>query len=110
MPCYSNIQTVLIDLDVVKSVAESMGISVIMKRPNRYTLKTGREHIDIERTEAGQKFNTVAFSGSDNWENEILQPLVMGYAKAQLKAFAKKSGYTLSAGSKSGEYIFTSYK
>lgn len=110
MPCFSNIQTILIDLEVIQQVAEQAGFTVSRRTANRYTISKGREHIDIERTEAGQKFNTVAYSGSNNWPTEIIEPLVVGYAKAKLKAFAKKSGYVLSAGNKPNEYVLTSYK
>lgn len=110
MPCYSKVPTVLLDFAVLVAAAENLGIVVIKRTPNRYTLRKGDEHIDVERAELGQKFNTVAYSGSNNWDTEIIPPLVQAYAKEQIKSFAKKNGYTLSAGSKPGELVLVSYK
>ena len=38
-----------------------------------------------------------------------MQDLLPAYAKERAKQFAKSKGYTLSAGSKAGEYVLTKY-
>lgn len=110
MPCFSNVQTVLIDIKSVETAATALGIKVERNSPNVFTLRKGKEFIRIERAREGEKFSTVAYSGSNNWDTEIMQPLVKGYAKEQLKVFAKKNGYTLSAGSKPDAYVLTSFR
>lgn len=105
MPCNSKIQTVLIDIAVIEAAAKVLGITVTKRTVNSYTLKRGNEQVGIERTREGEKFSTTAYSG----ETTLLKELVPAYAKERVKAFAKSKGYTLSAGSKAGEYVLTKY-
>jgi|DewCreStandDraft_4_1066084.scaffolds.fasta_scaffold114418_1 hypothetical protein len=110
MPCFTNIKTVLIDFPVIEKVAAELGIKVEKHTTNSYTLSKGSEHITIERRAAGEPFFTKAYSGSSNWDEVLLPPLVQGYARAQLKAVFKKAGYTAAAGQKPNELQFISYK
>ena len=105
MPCYSTIQTLLIDLAAIEAAAKALGITVTRRTENSYTLKRGSEQIGIERPRAGEKFQTSAYSA----EGKLMQDLLPAYAKERAKQFAKSKGYTLSAGSKAGEYVLTKY-
>lgn len=109
MPCFSRIQTVLIDLLTIEAAAKTLGIQVLKRTPNSYTLKKGSEQVNIERTREGEKFTTSMYSGSDNFQTTILQPITMEYAKERVRKFAKSKGYNLSAGTQTGEYILTKY-
>jgi hypothetical protein len=110
MPCYSNIQTVLLEMKSIEAAAALLGIKIEKRTANAYTLRKGNEYITIQRSADGQKFETKAYSGSGKWDTEIMQPLVKAYAKEQIKVFAKKSGYTLSAGSQPDTYVLTSFR
>ena len=110
MPCFSVIVTVLIDVSTIEKAAATLDIQVIRRTSNRYTLRKGSDMIDIQRNAEGQKFQTVAGSGGGNYPDNILTPLTMAYAKARVKQFAEKNGYTLSAGEKAGQYVLTSYR
>lgn len=105
MPCFSKTETVLIELTVIQSVAKALGIEVIRRTANSYTLKRGTEQVGIERVREGEKFSTALYSG----ETSLLKELIPAYAKERVKQFAKSKGYTLSAGQKSGEYVLTKY-
>ena len=109
MPCYSNIQTVLIDLKTIEASAQALGMTVTKKTANRYTLSKGREYIDIQRGADG-KFETVAYSGSAYWPREVMDPLVIQYAKDRTKALLKSKGYVPSQGQNTNELVFTSYR
>lgn len=105
MPCNSKIQTVLIDIAVIEAAAKALGITITKRTANSYTLKRGNEQVGIERPREGEKFTTALYSG----ETSLLKELVTAYAKERVKQFAKSKGYTLSAGSKSGEFVLTKY-
>lgn len=109
MPCYSTIITVLIDLTAIEAAAKTLGITLTRRTPNSYTLKRGNEYINIERAREGDKFSTSPYSGSPKYESEILKPIVIAYARERVKQFAKKKGYTVSAGSKPGQLVLTKY-
>ncbi len=111
MPCYSNIQTVLISLTDIRSAAEVLGMEVIKRTSNRYTLKASNgEYIDIERKSEGEKFETVAYSGSAYWPKYVLEPMVVEYAKVRTKSLMRKLGYTATQGAAPDELNFTSYR
>lgn len=103
MPCYSQIETVLIDIATIEKAAALLGITVSRRNANSYVLQKGSERIIIDRTGEGEKFYTSAS------QNGIIKPLSQAYAKEMIKAFAKKKGYVVSAGSKPGEIILTQY-
>lgn len=109
MPCFTKVETKLIDLDTLKSVASALGIEVFMRNKNSYTLSKGREYINISREAEGKPFSTEAFTGSNNWDTEILQPLTVGYTTAKVKAYYKSKGYSVVVDSKTNELIFTKY-
>jgi len=110
MPCYSNIQTVLLDLKTIESAAAALGMTVTKKTANYYMISKGHEHIDIQRSADGQKFETVAYTGSAYWPQQVLEPLVMQYAKERTKALMKAKGYMVSQGQNANELVFTSYR
>lgn len=110
MPCYSNVQTVLTDVDSIEKAAAELGITVIKHSADRYTLSKGGEHITIRRVAGEKKFSTEQYSGSNNWPDAVLRPLLTAYAKVQIKKFAAKKGMTVSAGAKPGQYVLTSYR
>jgi hypothetical protein len=109
MPCYTKIQTLLIDLKIIEQAAGTLGITVTKRTANSYTLKRGDEQVTIERTQEGEKFYTSVYSGSNNFESQIIQPLTLAYAKERVKQFAKGKGYTVSAGSKPNTYVLSKY-
>lgn len=110
MPCYTNVKTVMLDIEVIKKVAAELGIKVEKNSPHRYTLSKGLEHITIEREAEAQPFYTKRYSGSNSWDVEIIKPLLPAYARAQIKAVFKKAGYTVAAGAQPNQLQFTSYK
>lgn len=110
MPCYVNIQTVITDLDSLEKAAAELGITVEKHSANLITLRKGSDYIKLERQAGSKKFDTVRYSGSNNWPETILNPLLPAYAKKQIKKFAARKGMTVSAGAKQGQYVLTSYK
>lgn len=110
MPCFSKMQTVLIDLPTIEKAAEALGFKVEKRTANSFTLRKGNEYITIEREKEGGKFSTKPYSGSNNWPDEILAPLIKSYARETIKTYYKSKGYTMSAGATQDELVFTSYK
>jgi hypothetical protein len=110
MPCYSNIKTVMLDIATIEQVAAELGIKVEKRNANSYTLRKDREYITIERDALDQPFHTRAYSGSNAWDTQIMDPMLPAYAKAQIKKVMKAKGYTVASGSKPNELVFTSYK
>jgi len=105
MPCYSTIQTVLLDLVAIEAAAKSLGISVTRHTPNSYTLRKGNESVTITRTREGEKFTTSYASG----ETSLLKSIIPAYAKERVKQFARSKGYVVSATGKPGQYALTKY-
>lgn len=108
MPCYSKIETVLIDLKAIEQAAKETGITV-ERIGNRIRLSKGLEHLSLERTQENDRFHVVPYSGSDNWPTEITDPLSSAYAKTMIKTWAQKNNYQFSAGKGQGEYVLTQY-
>ncbi len=109
MPCFTQIETKLILLETIIAAAEKLGIKVERRNANSYTLRKGDEFIVIERTAEGQPFFVKPYSGSNAWNEQILKPLTVEYTKETVKAYYKKQGYTVGAGSKPNQLIFTKY-
>lgn len=105
MPCNSLIQTILIDINTIQKAADALGITVIKRTNNSYTLRKGDEQVTIERTREGEKFSTALYSAN----GDLLASLVPAYAKERVKQFAKSKGYTVSAGSKPNTFVLTKY-
>jgi hypothetical protein len=111
MPCYSAIQTNMIEIKSIMAAAQALGITITKVNENRYTLRKDHyTYIDIERSRPGAKFNTVAYSGSGDFAGEIISPLLPVYAKEQIKVWSKKNGYLLSPDKNPNEYVLTSLK
>lgn len=108
MPCFTRVKTSLIDLNTIEEAAKVLGIQVIKRTPNSYTLRKGGEQIGIERNREGEPFYVAQYSGTDNYQGEILKPITAGYTASVVKAFYKSKGYTVAAG-KPNELIFTKY-
>jgi len=109
MPCFTRIQTKLINLETIKLAAEKLGISIERRNANAYSLRNGREVITIERNAEGEAFAIRPMSGSNNWQESIIKPLTVEYTKETVKAYYKSKGYTTSAGQKPNQLIFTKY-
>lgn len=109
MPCFTRIKTKLILLATIQAAAEKLGISVERRNANLYTLRNGREYITIERTAEGEAFTIRPMSGTNNWQETIINPLTVEYTKETVKAYYKSKGYTTSAGQKPNQLIFTKY-
>lgn len=110
MPCYSNIQTVMLDIATIEKVAAELGVKVEKKTANSYVLRKDGEYIAIEREAADKPFYTRRYSGSGSWDTAIIEPLLLAYAKDKIKKVMKAKGYAVAAGSKPNELLFTSYK
>ena len=114
MPCYSTIQTQMIDLQTIERAANALGMKVSRVNENKLTLtsKSGRASLTLSRNRKEDKFtyNPYLNGTEGDYEAEILTPLVQGYAKETLKAWGRKNGYTLAMGKKPGEYELVSLK
>lgn len=109
MPCFTRVATSLIDLAVIEETAKKLGIQVIKRTPNSYTLRRGNEQVTIERTKAGEKFFISPFSGTDGYQAEIMKPMTLGYTVAVVKKLYKSEGYAVSAGEIPNQLVFTKY-
>lgn len=109
MPCWTTIKTTLIVLATIEEAAKALGITLEKRNANSYTLIKGREHVTIERENADQPFNVRALSGSNSFDTEILQPLTVKYTEESVKKYYRSQGYTVTAGQKPGEFVFTKY-
>lgn len=109
MPCYSKVQTVLIDISSIEEAAKTIGMTVTKDTANKYTLRRGNDYISIERTREGEKFSTVAMSGSNGYMENIVKPLTVAYARERVKKYYRSKGYTVAAGSKPNQLTFTKY-
>jgi hypothetical protein len=105
MPCYSKIQTILIDLTTIEAAVKSLGIQITKRTPNLFILKRGDEQVEISRTREGERFTT-SYASS---EGELMKTIVPAYAKERVKQFARSKGYTVSAGTKPGQFVLTKY-
>lgn len=103
MPCFTRVKTSLIDLETIFSAAEKLGIQVTKRTSNSYTLCKGDEQVSIERSQEGAIFYASDFDAG------ILQPLTVEYTAQKVKKYYKTLGYTVSAGQKAGDYVFTKY-
>lgn len=111
MPCYSTIQTNMLDLQTLERAASALGMKVNRVNENQVTLANGRASLALSRNRKDDKFTYNPYlSAKGNYEAEILTPLVQGYAKETLKAWGRKNGYTLAMGKKPGEYELVSLK
>lgn len=109
MPCFTKIKTKLILLATIQAAAEKLGMKVERRNANSYILRKGDEFVTIERTAEGEPFFVKPYSGSGDWVNQVLNPLTVEYTKQTVKAYYKKKGYTVGAGSKPNQLVFTKY-
>jgi hypothetical protein len=109
MPCYSIIQTKLITFTIIQQAVKEIGAKIIAQSPNNIVIEKGDKRIALERSREGENYRLMTSRSSIDYE-ELLDSLTVSYAKNTLKAWAKKSGYTFSAGSKPGEYVMTQYQ
>ncbi len=103
MPCYSKIQTVLLDVSSIEAAATQLGMKVQKHAPNSLTVTRGYESVTLFRTKSEDRFQAQG-------DTSLLTDLVPVYAKKQLVKFAKSKGYTISQGSDATEYILTKYE
>ncbi len=103
MPCYSKIQTALLDVSSIEAAATQLGIKVVKHTANSLTLTRGYEEVTLFRRNAEEKFQAQG-------DTTLLSDFVPVYAKKQLVKFAKSKGYTVSQGSDQTEYILTKYE
>ena len=79
MPCFSTIQTVLIDLAALQKAADNLGMQLIKRNADTYTLSKGTVSAYLQRSGEGQKFT--ASNASYNFNSEVLRPISQEYAK-----------------------------
>ncbi len=103
MPCYSKIQTALLDVSSIEAAATQLGMKVAKHTPNSLTVSRGYEAVTLFRTKSEDRFQAQG-------DTSLLTDLIPVYAKKQLVKFAKSKGYTISQGSDSTEYILTKYE
>lgn len=108
MPCYSRIQTKLIDLVTIQKAVKEIGAKIIAQSPNNIVIEKGDKRIALERSREGENYNLMTSRSSWDYD-EMLGELTKSYAKTTLKTWAQKNGYQFSAGKKSGEYVMTQY-
>ena len=108
MPCYSVVQTKLINLPIIQQAVKEIGAKVTALSPNNIVIEKGDKRLALERSREGETYRLMTNRSSWDYE-ELLESLTVSYAKNTLKAWAKKSGYTFSAGSKPGDYVMTQY-
>lgn len=109
MPCYSVIQTKLIDRLMIEKAVKEIGAKIIAQSPNNLVIEKDGKQISLDRAHEGENYRLMTNRSSSGYE-EILNSLTVSYAKTTLKTWAQKTGYTFSAGTKPGEYIMTQYK
>jgi hypothetical protein len=102
------VQTKLINLVIIQQAIKEIGAKVTALSPNNIVIEKGDKRLALERSREGENYRLMTSRSSWDYE-ELLDSLTVSYAKNTLKAWAKKSGYTFSAGSKTGEYIMTQY-
>lgn len=108
MPCYSTIETKLLDLVMIQKAIKEIGARILAQSPNNIVIEKDGEHISLMRSREGENFILMTNRSSDDYE-KLLDSLTVSYAKNTLKAWATKSGYSFSAGSKPGEYVMNKY-
>ncbi|MBI5954386.1 MAG: hypothetical protein HY865_22240 [Chloroflexi bacterium] len=108
MPCFSTIPTKLLDVEMIKKAVAEIGAKITSLSPNNIVVEKGKERISLERSRSDDNYS-VALSRSSYNCQDLLETLTISYAKNTVKAWAKKNGYTFSAGSKPGEYVMTQY-
>ncbi len=106
MPCYSKVQTQLLDIASIEAAAAKLGITVRKNNENFLRLSTAEGEIELTRDR-----NTDKFTGQNGYGKyeAILQQLIPVYARVQLQKFAKAKGYTISQGNDASEYVLTKY-
>lgn len=110
MPCYSRIQTKLIDLVTIQKAAKDIGANIIAQSPNNIVIEKGDTRVALERSHEGENYSLMTSRSSWGFDNDnLLDELTKSYAKTTLKTWAQKNGYQFSAGKKSGEYVMTQY-
>ncbi len=107
MPCYTKVQTQLLDIASIEAAAGKLGITVRKYNENFLRLSTSEGEIELTRDR-----NTDKFTGQNGYGKyeAILQQLVPAYAKIQLQKFARAKGYTISQGNDASEYILSKYE
>lgn len=112
MPCYSTVQTQLIDLPAIDRAAAALGLKVERKSVNevKLTSRDGSASLTLIRNRPADKFSFSSYAATGDYDGQIVRPLIQGYAKEQLKVFARKNGYTLAPGKKPGQYELVSLK
>lgn len=101
MPCYSTIQTNLVDADALKDLGDAFGVKAYSE--NQVVIHKGYATLTLRRSAKTEKF-------SANGDTSILDEVVSAYAKSKVKAFAKKYNYTVTRGNAANEFVLTSYK
>ena len=108
MPCYSIIQTKLIDLPTIQKAVKEIGAKITAMSPNNIVIEKDGVHISLDRAREGGNYYLMPGRSSVGYDN-MLESLTVSYAKVTLKTWAQKSGYTFSAGKNPGEYVMTQY-
>lgn len=108
MPCFSVIQTKLIDLPTIQKAAKDIGAKIIAQSPNNIVLEKGDLLIALDRPREGENYRLMPARSSWNYE-ALLDELTVSYAKTTMKQWAQKNGYTFSVGKNPGEYELVQY-
>ncbi len=103
MPCYSKIQTKLLDVASIEAAASQLGITVKKINVNNIVLTKGYETVTLSRLTEKEQF-------SAQGDTSLLDELIPVYARKQLVKFAKSRGYTVSQGNTSSEFVLTKYE
>lgn len=108
MPCFSVIQTKLVNLPTIQKAVSDIGAKIIAQSPNTIVIEKNGKHISLDRAREGKNYRLMTNRSSWDYET-LLDELTVSYAKTTMKQWAQKNGYTFSAGAKTGEYVMTQY-
>ncbi len=103
MPCFSKIQTKLLDVASIEAAASQLGITVKKINANNIVLTKGYDTVTLSRLNEKEQF-------SAQGDTSLLDEMIPAYAKKQLVKFAKSKGYTVSQGNTGGEFVLTKYE
>ncbi len=107
MPCYTKVQTNLIDTPTIEAAAAKLGINVRKINENTLVLSRNGSTVTLSRANNEMKFD--AENGTGDYRS-LLADLTPTYAQKMLVKFAKSKGYTVVAGAQPGEYQLVKYE
>lgn len=97
MPCYSNIETVLMRIEFIEAAANLLDLTFEQINENRLVIKNPETVVILERAQTDGKFSVMVGASSYNY-GSVINPLVMKYAEQVVEDFALTNGYIVTQG------------